>query len=148
MVSTHNFIHSKIRISIKIMTNTEKIIYTLALFTLFSCGHKVYVSKLKSGNDVEGYRTNDLFKKNKIKHIDSKDSLFLYEMDRIRDSIKRVPDFPTDHEKFGFYRYAIVFRHDTLFVNSTFNGWRYKKKTCLFVDVNTKVINEIGDISD
>lgn len=143
MVLVCNFIHSKIRITIKNMINTHKTLYLLALFTLFSCSHKVYVSKLKSGNDIEGYRVNDLFKKNKIKKIDSKYSLFLYEMNRIRDSIKKAPDFPIDHEKFGFYRYAIVFHHDTLFVGSTFKGWRYKKKTCLFLDVNTKVINEI-----
>lgn len=119
------------------------ITYLLVLLILFSCGNKIYVSQLKSENDVEGYRIDDLFKKNKVKEIISEDSLFLHEMNRIRDSIKKIPDFPKDHEKFGFYRYAIVFNNDTLFTDSSLKGWRYKKKTCLFLDVNTKVINDI-----
>ena len=69
--------------------------------------------------------------------------MFKAEFGKIKDTLNKSNPLPRGGEKFGMYKYAFIILNDTLYSDSTLKGWRYKKKVCLYENLNKKIKNEI-----
>ena len=124
------------------------IILIFAVLTLQSCrsDYIVYMSNPKLGADaIFAYRLEDFFNgKNRIKKLRISDfNLLKVELEKIKDTLNKVNPLPRGGEKFGIYKYAFIISTDTLYSNSTLKGWRYKKKVCLYENLNIKIKDDI-----
>lgn len=108
--------------------------------------YSIYMSKSKVGeDDIFAYKLGDFFNGRKtIKRIRIKDFDSLkVEFEKIKDKLIKSNPLPQGGEKFGMYKYVFIISDDTLYSDSTLKGWRYKKKVCLYEDLNIKIKNEI-----
>jgi hypothetical protein len=126
----------------------KHIFLILFIFIFQSCksDYNIYVSKPKLGeDDIFGYKLENFFNgRRKIKKIKITDlDLFKVEFEKIKDTLIKSNPLSRGGEKFGMYKYAFIYSNDTLYYDSTLKGWRYKKKVCLYENLNKKIKDEI-----